>query len=267
MKGKTTFTSSEIDELRSLIDLKCKSSNKSDKKSIRDKMREMKFYITDFASNITSVSEFDKLINQGIIKISDSYSNHNVKESFKTEVSAVCEEKSSKECVCENKDIKTGLDAIVDEDSRVLILGSLPGNESLKKQQYYAKQGNRFWKIIYGLFGEDEIHNEYEKRVKFLRDNHIAIWDVLSSAMRDGSLDSNIEQESYNDLRGLLGKYPQIKLIALNGKKAKECFNCLSQKQDLGKAVDTITLYSSSGANRQYSMDEMISNWSRIKKY
>jgi len=82
----------------------------------------------------------------------------------------------------------TSFEPIVDKNCKVLILGTMPGEISLQKQQYYANKQNQFWKIIYSLFNKD-VEDDYEKRKIFLLDHHIAIWDVLKSCDREGSRD------------------------------------------------------------------------------
>ncbi|MDE5882228.1 MAG: DNA-deoxyinosine glycosylase [Muribaculaceae bacterium] len=260
-KGRAKFTSAELATLRKLIIQKCEASP-SQQKSIRSKMRTKGFYITDFVDDITSVEEFDQLVDSGkIICIDDQYVPSNeaiVTSSSKNQISL-------KKSV-EKGNIKEGLAAVVGDKPRVLILGTLPGDESLNRQEYYAKAGNRFWKIIYGLYGKEEIPAEYEERIAFLKDNNIAIWDVLSGAVRDGSLDSNIEQGTPNDIPDFLKKYPTVEVIAFNGKKAEKIFNEYFPQLLNPNKWKMLTLLSSSGANNQFSLDQMKKDWGRILK-
>src|SRR5215813_6689688 len=108
---------------------------------------------------------------------------------------------------------------IVDETSKILILGSIPGVKSLEKQQYYAHPQNKFWKIIFELFHEDFTDN-YEERINILKKNHIALWDVIDSCERKGSLDSEIKNEEANQIEELLEQYPDITAIFCNGRKS-----------------------------------------------
>ena len=85
-----------------------------------------------------------------------------------------------------------GLDAVVGVDARVLILGTLPGAQSLKCGQYYAQPRNQFWQIMGRLF-EFSPDLPYPNRIDQLKENGIALWDVCASACRTGSLDSRIE--------------------------------------------------------------------------
>ncbi|MDE6337451.1 MAG: DNA-deoxyinosine glycosylase [Muribaculaceae bacterium] len=260
-KGRAKFTSAEIASLRKLIIQKCAASP-SQQKSIRSKMRNQGFYITDFVDDITSVEEFDQLVDSGkIICIDGKYIPSNKAVDNLASKTPISLKKSA-----EKGNVKEGLAAVVGDKPRVLILGTLPGDESLNRQEYYAKAGNRFWKIIYGLYGKEGIPTEYKERIAFLKDNNIAIWDVLSGAVRDGSLDSNIEQDVPNDIPDFLKKHSTIEVIAFNGKKAEEIFDKYFSKLLDNKELRTITLLSSSGANRQFTFDEMIIDWSKILK-
>lgn len=153
---------------------------------------------------------------------------------------------------------KDGLDAIVDEDTRVLILGSLPGDESIRRQQYYAKPSNDFWKLISAAVGEDMIPLCYEDKVQKLRQYGIGLWDVLKSSKREGSSDSRIQDEEPNDFSDLMEQAPNLRLICFNGKKA-------GQYEPLFKhmGIETRVLPSSSGANRRYS-EKRLSEWKSI---
>lgn len=112
---------------------------------------------------------------------------------------------------------------IVDEHSRVLILGSMPGVESLRLQQYYANPRNQFWKIIYSLFNK-EPNSNYEERIAFIKSKKIAVWDVIETCYREGSLDSNIQAEKVNDFSALFEAYPNLKTVLFNGGKAYETY-------------------------------------------
>jgi len=124
----------------------------------------------------------------------------------------------------------TSFEPIIDENCKILILGTMPSVKSLEKRQYYGSKQNHFWKIIYGLFGK-EVEEDYEKRKNFLLDHHIALWDVLKSCDRQGSSDSKITNPAPNDFETLFNRYPGIKAVYFNGSKAEELF----YKMVLGK--------------------------------
>ncbi len=105
----------------------------------------------------------------------------------------------------------------------VLILGSIPGIESLRVQQYYGHPRNAFWKIMAELIAE-ELPGEYDKRKLMLIRHGIALWDVISACRREGSLDQNIRNPEPNDIRGLFSRFPSIRAVFCNGSKAGELF-------------------------------------------
>lgn len=109
---------------------------------------------------------------------------------------------------------------VVDDATRVLILGSLPGDMSLARQQYYGKPQNQFWRLTGDAFGQDLVALTYPARLDALRECHIGLWDVFAAAHREGSLDSKIRDPVLNDLRGLAADLPQLRLIAFNGQTA-----------------------------------------------
>ncbi len=86
-----------------------------------------------------------------------------------------------------------GLEPVVDDQSRILILGTLPGGESLRKGEYYTKNSNQFWRILSRIHGE-QINLDYESRLEFLHRHGIALWDIIKKAKRVGSLDKNISK-------------------------------------------------------------------------
>lgn len=114
-------------------------------------------------------------------------------------------------------------DPIFDSRCRVLILGSMPGVESLRRRQYYAHPRNRFWRIMFELFDTATI-NEYEGKKAFLLKNNIALWDVAESCKRPGSLDSDMKEVVVNDLDVFLKSNPEIHHVFFNGKKAFDMF-------------------------------------------
>lgn len=119
--------------------------------------------------------------------------------------------------------MKEGLAPIVDVNSTHLILGTMPGRGSLKFQRYYAHGANQFWQILETVYGET-IPNHYERRVEFLLHHGIALWDVLRSADREGSLDSAIKNELANDFAGLFERFPRLRSIGLHGTTAAKLF-------------------------------------------
>jgi len=117
-------------------------------------------------------------------------------------------------------DRRLGFAPVVDTETRLLILGSLPGDASLKAAQYYAHPRNAFWPLIGGVLGEDLLTLRYEQRLDRLTARGVGLWDVIASAERSGSLDAAIRSPEAADLRGLIGGLPRLRAVAFNGKLA-----------------------------------------------
>ncbi|MGE4353490.1 MAG: DNA-deoxyinosine glycosylase [Oscillospiraceae bacterium] len=115
--------------------------------------------------------------------------------------------------------MKVGLAPIADEHASVLILGSLPGDLSLQKQQYYATPRNHFWAIMAAILKEP-LPKSYPSRVQMLQRHRVALWDVINRAEREGSLDAGLREKKPNDLAEFLDRYPNIQFILLNGSEA-----------------------------------------------
>lgn len=118
---------------------------------------------------------------------------------------------------------KRGLPPVVAPDSRILILGSLPSDESLRQRRYYANPRNHFWMIIAEVYGERPGQDD-EERLDFLKARGLALWDVLRSAERPGSLDSAIRVPIPNDFRRLFSDHPDLRSVGLNGRTASRLF-------------------------------------------
>lgn len=157
-----------------------------------------------------------------------------------------------------NTDFKSGLEPWVGGNPKVLILGSLPGDESIKQQAYYANSRNAFWRIMRALYN----NNTETDNKKFIISCGIALWDCVHSAIRKGSLDSAIKDDSVvaNDIRGLIAKYPTINTIILNGGKAEKYYN----KYCKGIDCETIRLISTSPAATSV-FEEKLQKWSIVK--
>lgn len=150
-----------------------------------------------------------------------------------------------------------------DSNSRVLILGSMPGVESLNQQQYYAHPRNLFWKIMGGLFGAERAL-PYEERLAVLRKNGIALWDVVHSCRRKGSLDSNMSGVKANDFRKLFAVAPEIHTVFFNGQKAAVLFRTLVPPPP-GRELKLVTLPSTSPANASVSPANKKAAWRKVQ--
>ena len=112
---------------------------------------------------------------------------------------------------------------IADLQSKVLILGTMPGKESLREKAYYAHHQNAFWKILFVLFNHP-YSTDYQIRKEMLLKNGVALWDVLETCTRHTSLDADIRQEYPNDFLPFLSSHPNISRIFFNGKGAAGYF-------------------------------------------
>ena len=122
----------------------------------------------------------------------------------------------------------SGFSAIADKNAKLLILGSMPSETSLQKQQYYGHQRNAFWSIMLSLFFEQSNSEvlSYAQRKQLLIKNNIAVWDVLQSCHRQGSLDTAIKMESIktNNFHHFFQSHPAIKKVFFNGTKAEAIY-------------------------------------------
>lgn len=118
---------------------------------------------------------------------------------------------------------QNSLPPIIDENTKVLIVGSMPSVQSLEKQQYYGNARNHFWPII-AVLVDEEMPDDYAQRVALLKKNGIGLWDSIQSCERQGSLDTNIRNEVANDFTWLFREYPHIKAVLFNGAKAFNVF-------------------------------------------
>ena len=116
--------------------------------------------------------------------------------------------------------LKRAFAPVVDEGTRVLVLGSLPGDASLKAAQYYAHPQNGFWRLIGLALGRDLHAMAYPDRIGALRAAGVGLWDVIASAERRGSLDAAIRSPEAADLRGLITGLPNLRAVAFNGATA-----------------------------------------------
>jgi TDG/mug DNA glycosylase family protein len=155
-------------------------------------------------------------------------------------------------------------------DARVLILGSMPGQESLRRRQYYAYRHNLFWPIIGELFGVSP-ELDYDARVAALTARGVAVWDVLKSCEREGSLDGNIrpETERPNNFSRFLAQHPRIRAIFFNGGKAASAFarHVLPQLGPRAKNLHLERLPSTSPAHAGMPRAAKLRAWRAIRSW
>lgn len=147
-------------------------------------------------------------------------------------------------------------------EATVLLLGTMPGVQSLAMNQYYGHPQNNFWKLIAATF-DNELPAGYDQKKEMLQRNKIAVWDVLQACERQGSLDSAIVKEVPNDFTVFLEEHPNVKLIAFNGQKAASFFK---KHVRLSKEYEFITLPSTSPANAGKSFEQKLQEWKAIRQ-
>ena len=150
-----------------------------------------------------------------------------------------------------------GLPAKIGHDSVVLILGTLPGKRSLMTGTYYADPSNKFWDILFMACGEKIEKSDTAKEI-LLKNYHIALWDILHSAVRDTSSDKDLLDEKPNDLPQCLAEYPQIKLLLFHSSDSYRYFKRFFKNT----TVPYICVSSPSGQSRK-SIPEKAEEWRR----
>ena len=143
--------------------------------------------------------------------------------------------------------IKMGFEPIYNQDSKVLILGSFPSVKSREISFYYGNRQNRFWKMLFGVFGE-EVAKDVEEKKEFLLSKGIALWDIATSCRIEGSKDSTLSDATIADLTPIL-QTASLKKILLNGALAYQLF-C---KEYSSLAIPYFKMPSTSPANPRYS--------------
>ena len=158
--------------------------------------------------------------------------------------------------------IKKSFPPVADADTRILLLGSLPGERSLAAGRYYAHPTNQFWRLVGGVLAEDLVPLDYDSRLARLRASGIGLWDVVSAAEREGSLDVAIRNVRANDLSGLRQTCPNLRAIGFNGGTAAKIGRRLLKDAPFA----LIDLPSSSGANTS-GVGAKMPLWSSLAKY
>ena len=143
----------------------------------------------------------------------------------------------------------------------MLVLGTLPGEESLRRVEYYAHPRNLFWPIIFGVFGENPAPI-YGDRLAFVRARRIALWDVCAMAERRASLDSEIKREVPNTLHELLDANPSIATVAFNGGTARRLYD-----RYFTRRADLVYLHlpSTSPAHASLGFAEKLARWQALR--
>lgn len=149
-----------------------------------------------------------------------------------------------------------GLPPIADGDARVLILGSFPSAASLRAGQYYAHPRNQFWLIVEALFGIAR-GDDYARRCAQLNAHGVAVWDVIASCRRAGSLDAAIRCAEVNDFAAFYRAHPEIAAVFFNGAEAEKQYR---RQVDVAGPVG-VRLPSTSPAYAAMSLANKIAAW------
>ncbi|WIY70354.1 DNA-deoxyinosine glycosylase [Aquidulcibacter paucihalophilus] len=158
--------------------------------------------------------------------------------------------------------LKRAFDPVVDSHTRLLILGSLPGDASLKAGQYYGHPQNGFWRLVGGVISVDLVAQPYPDRLEALKAAGVGLWDVIASARRPGSLDTAIRDVEAADLNRLINTLPALRAVAFNGGTAAR----LGRRTLLRPAgIDLIDLPSSSPAHTR-PLSEKAAAWSVLTR-
>lgn len=153
-------------------------------------------------------------------------------------------------------------EALYNENSKVLILGSFPSVKSREVSFFYGHPRNRFWKVIPALFGEEEPVTIEKKKELILRRN-LALWDSIHSCEITGSSDSSVKNVVPNDISKIIGNSKVSKVF---------CNGALSHKMYMkyifpDTKIEAVKLPCTSPANAAYSLDKLIEEWKIIKEY
>ena len=162
--------------------------------------------------------------------------------------------------------LKHSFPPMVGRDPRVLILGSLPGEESLRQQQYYAFKHNAFWRIMGELLNFDPALS-YEERLEALRRAGVALWDTIGAGRRAGSLDTKIRDIEPNPIAKLVAAHPTIRFIGCNGGKSFEQLRRSSPELFADPTLEIVKLPSTSPAAAALRYEEKRDAWRIVAKF
>jgi hypoxanthine-DNA glycosylase len=152
-----------------------------------------------------------------------------------------------------------GLPPVIARHTRLVVLGSFPGVASLVAQQYYGHPRNHFWPLLSALWGIDLMALPYEKRLAEVKARGLGIWDVYATCLREGSLDSAIEQPALNDLASLKRRAPALQGVAHNGGESARAMR-ITRSLD----VPVYRLPSTSPANASWSFERKLTAWREV---
>lgn len=156
---------------------------------------------------------------------------------------------------------KASFAPVVAADTRILILGSLPGDASLAAAQYYAHPRNQFWRLLGAVLGVALADLPYPQRLAAMQQHGVGLWDVVAEASRRGSLDSAIRDARANPLAELVAGLPALRVVAFNGQTAGK-----AAPQLAANGVPVLVLPSSSPAHT-LAFDKKLQEWQALGRY
>lgn len=162
--------------------------------------------------------------------------------------------------------VLVGLPPLIDERSRVLILGSFPSEMSLAKHEYYGNPQNHFWPVMEALFGIER-SARYAERTAALLERGVAVWDVIAQCVREGSGDDRIEDALANRLIALLAENARIRHVAFNGGTAFSTARAMTPEIFALPGVQIERLPSTSPRHARMRLAEKAAAWRRIKAW
>lgn len=152
-----------------------------------------------------------------------------------------------------------GLAPVIDERTRILVLGSFPGAASLAAQQYYAHPRNLLWPILSALTGEPLADLPYDERLPRLLAHGFGLWDVLGACEREGSLDSAIRKPAANDFARLRELCPLLETVGFNGQTSGKF-----APQFAAAGYRTVVLPSTSPAHASLTLAQKLEQWKTL---
>ncbi len=169
-----------------------------------------------------------------------------------------------------DKPLSYSFPPLVGSSPKVLILGSIPGIASLQAQQYYAHPRNAFWPIMTEILGLD-INAPYAQRCQQLTAKGVAVWDVLETCHRPGSLDQHIDPSTVeaNDFSAFFSHHLNIRAVFFNGAKAEQLFKrfALPNLGSIQQAFSYQRLPSTSPAHAAMTFEQKMTAWKIIQSY
>lgn len=154
-----------------------------------------------------------------------------------------------------NQKSNFGFKPIINQDCKIIILGSFPSVKSRAVGFYYGNPQNKFWKTLETAFNQ-AVPNNTDGKINFLLKHGVALWDVYECSDIKGSADADLNENSSKTapLKELILSYPNLKAAICNGKKAYEV-----AKKELNGDLPCIYLSSTSSANPRYNEKDWIS--------